>query len=521
MPRLPSVGSDSGAWGGILNSYLQVGHDAAGHHLAFYDVKEYGAVGNGITDDTAAINLAIAAVKVTGGTLLFRPGTYLCSSALTATNLLNVRFEGLGAGPNSTYGAWLLYTGSGSGTFLDLSGGNGVRLQGLGIAYNSGSFTGTLVKFAVTNGSIRDCSLRGTGGAASATYLLSLDTAIDVLVEETYFAYSTYSVLGQAPSGSSYSNIVGFRNCDFDVQVSTCHVRNPGASWVFDACDFENLANNKGGAITMDAACTSLGCSLLGCWMGDATDSTAWTWVTWQGSGLVVSGCKISGHTGDTAISILGASTGVTITGNRLDNHAVGVAIGAGTLTSAPVIFGNDYTNTTTQVSGRPVAGAPAFIEYTNSGATATLQAVGNMAVGAGGGASILFQVGGNNVVIAGAQNTRIVNALQRTTQTPAASGTVAIDPTQGDVFIWSAETSNALTGNLTISNPSNGAAGQEIEFDLQQDATGGRSVTFGSNYKLSWTPNTGASLRNTIRFRCTDGTRWVQVGAAGVGLPA
>jgi hypothetical protein len=43
--------------------------------------------------------------------------------------------------------------------------------------------------------------------------------------------------------------------------------------------------------------------------------------------------------------------------------------------------------------------------------------------------------------------------------------------------------------------------------------------VTFGSAYKVAWTPTTTAGLRNVITFVC-DGTNWIQKSTA-IGLPA
>lgn len=49
-----------------------------------YDVRTYGAVGDGATDDTAAIQAAIQAATSTGGGVVFYPpGTYLVSAELT------------------------------------------------------------------------------------------------------------------------------------------------------------------------------------------------------------------------------------------------------------------------------------------------------------------------------------------------------------------------------------------------------------------------------------------------------
>jgi hypothetical protein len=50
-----------------------------------YNVKAYGATGNGTTDDTAAINATITAAGV-GGTVLMPPGSYLVSSQISFTN---------------------------------------------------------------------------------------------------------------------------------------------------------------------------------------------------------------------------------------------------------------------------------------------------------------------------------------------------------------------------------------------------------------------------------------------------
>lgn len=50
-----------------------------------FDVKSprFGAVGNGVADDTAAINLAIAAANVAGGTVYFPAGSYKVTAPLT------------------------------------------------------------------------------------------------------------------------------------------------------------------------------------------------------------------------------------------------------------------------------------------------------------------------------------------------------------------------------------------------------------------------------------------------------
>ena len=67
---LPTVGGDTNTWGDILNAYLRMQHDTTGAHTnitatdiittsPWVDVRAFGATGDGVTDDTAAIQAAI------------------------------------------------------------------------------------------------------------------------------------------------------------------------------------------------------------------------------------------------------------------------------------------------------------------------------------------------------------------------------------------------------------------------------------------------------------------------------
>jgi hypothetical protein len=67
-----------------------------------FDVKNYGAVGDGTTDDTGAIQAALAAIPLTGGVLYFPPGRYKYSgSTLTLDRQITVEGDGGGTEASS------------------------------------------------------------------------------------------------------------------------------------------------------------------------------------------------------------------------------------------------------------------------------------------------------------------------------------------------------------------------------------------------------------------------------------
>lgn len=89
--RLPTLGQKAALAGtsgtpSNVNRYVTDSDTRLTGALAWFNVKAtYGAVGNGVADDTAAINSAIAALNTAGrGVLYFPAGDYLVTGALTA-----------------------------------------------------------------------------------------------------------------------------------------------------------------------------------------------------------------------------------------------------------------------------------------------------------------------------------------------------------------------------------------------------------------------------------------------------
>lgn len=93
-----AIGSSSSAM-----SFLQAGTGAVSRTVQsklrdIVCVLDFGATGDGVTDDAAAIQLAVTAAVVGGFDLYFPAGTYLIGTAISVTNALTIR----GAGQYST-----------------------------------------------------------------------------------------------------------------------------------------------------------------------------------------------------------------------------------------------------------------------------------------------------------------------------------------------------------------------------------------------------------------------------------
>ena len=99
------------AWAARYAAVGNIGFKGGG----LYDVKTFGATGDGSTDDTSAINSAIAALSA-GDTLYFPEGTYVVSSALTTIST-SVNIVGAGIGKSI-----IDATTVGTGPVLDVTG---------------------------------------------------------------------------------------------------------------------------------------------------------------------------------------------------------------------------------------------------------------------------------------------------------------------------------------------------------------------------------------------------------------
>jgi len=96
---------------------------------------------------------------------------------------------------------------------------------------------------------------------------------------------------------------------------------------------------------------------------------------------------------------------------------------------------------------------------------------------------------------------------FKKTWLTIAYAATISLDVSK--TLLQKTTTVNA-TGNATINASAAGQAGQELKILITNDATSGKVITFGTNFKSSGTLTGTASKSALISF-ISDGANWYE----------
>ena len=258
MSRLPSPGSDNGVWGDILNDFLLVEHNSNGtlkdvarpadvsakaddsavvHKTGnetitgtknftgtlqksgktviaadelLINVKDYGAVGNGSTNDTAAIQAAITAASA-GSKIFFPTGTYLVSKDGTG-NCLRIDRQNLelfGAGQKGSVVKLANSQGDYEAIFTNKSsGGSNVNISGL-------RFRDLTVDQNSANNPVADPSSGGPLFNGFPRFALRCFNGSDVQIENSCFINGD-TVNTIAANGGAATSRWQIRDCLFD-----------------------------------------------------------------------------------------------------------------------------------------------------------------------------------------------------------------------------------------------------------------------------------------------------------------
>jgi hypothetical protein len=206
----------------------------------FPSVKDYGAVGDGVTDDTAAFQAAINdALGSASGTLWIPNGTYAVSSINifpTGTKSLIL----IGAGPLNSR---LVKFGASVTPILNISGtagGGGTPGVVSKCQFKNFSIVGTAKAFTgIYSDTLAQFFMEGVYITACDIALRSLGSLI-FSCRSCYFTGNNVGFQAdQSPVNNGYSNLIRFADCVFQANSSYHGLLNKGQQIVFQNCDCE------------------------------------------------------------------------------------------------------------------------------------------------------------------------------------------------------------------------------------------------------------------------------------------
>ena len=353
------------------------------------NVKDYGAIGDGAANDTAAIQAALDAVPVVGAVVWLPPGTYLVSAltitvngtvlagpgvglaklkaSTAASDVVTIgsarsgcRIEGVAIIASVTRtGGWYVVNDS-DGFAIDKFATNGahggIKTTGTTVTISRGSMRDGIasvgVAIQVDDGadvSIRDIVMDQAAQIAAGIRITSTS---DTTIEDCNIIHSG-SALHLAPASGATISSVWASNSYFDTSVRGLYINATGnvVRAMFTGCWFSS-ATSEGVRIVRNGTGTVQGAMFTGCHIflngtsGLVVGSTGCTDVR-------MVGCAVAGNTVD-GVQIAAGVTDFAVQDCRIGNsHGVGVNTHDGILVNAGasagyLITGNDLRGNTT-----------------------------------------------------------------------------------------------------------------------------------------------------------------------------
>jgi hypothetical protein len=212
-------------------------------------VKDFGAKGDGVTDDTAAIQAAFNAVPVRGGAVYFPSGRYIVSDQILLPNR------------NPTYKVQIIICGESASSASDdvgsavvYTGTTGALFQGLGVL---GTDTSRRSQLRVCN--IQIYGSRPNGDLTNTSIGFKLQTATTISFDNVLINGFDIGIEANGFNYYSNYNLVKFRRCRRGFVGSTQNGNT------FSNCSFSTIDERS---ISLDFA--GFQTNIIGCWFEGA-----------------------------------------------------------------------------------------------------------------------------------------------------------------------------------------------------------------------------------------------------------
>ncbi len=261
----------------LISSGLAFTAAFTNERLGIFNVKDYGAKGDGVADDVTAINAALAAASVVGGAgVLLPPGVY----RFTSTIAIPAKVRLFGLGPELS----VLRRGF-NGTMITITGVSHASVTDLSLDGNAPTFTG---KGIVVSGA----------GTSLRPYFNNLWSVSMGAVTDTHLEFGADA--GQLANVTAWNFRLGGGTTNF----RAVHTNGPDTGFagrIFVACQAGNGYFDLSGAVDTEvSACTAYRfetsaatsiISIMGCVWANLGVA-----MTLNGSVMMVMGCRFSGN---------------------------------------------------------------------------------------------------------------------------------------------------------------------------------------------------------------------------------
>lgn len=255
----------------------------------YYNIKDYGAIGNNIADDTNAIQNAITDAQTFGGIVWVPPGTYKITATLHANRYINgvsgaehqsFRITGaMGGAQANVSNPTIMYSGTDdTARIIDMRSAHGSEIDHIRIRYSSATYSGKMLDISgelasdYIMGSVHHVAFQdnlNTGGALSAECNIWMNKTIITRVYENVFDGAQWAI----KTGTSYvvQVVIGPSNLFSNVGAGTHAIlnqSNDNEKMHIDANTFE--AGSTTGILKSNPNTSFYGLSITNNWWGDS-----------------------------------------------------------------------------------------------------------------------------------------------------------------------------------------------------------------------------------------------------------